>query len=338
MPPHVSLPGGQHSIDILSAELEFKPEERSKADELFGKGLPPLATPDCLPYLFGVSHRLIWLMQINPARFYRIYKVPKSSGGTRQIEAPRRFLKVIQRWINENICLKGNLPDCVMGFAKNRSIFDNGKAHSSNRNLMVVDIKEFFPSIKFPQVEAVFGELGFNDPVTHQLAALCCLDGRLPQGAPTSPAISNLVFRSVDLQLLDLASQLGCTYTRYADDLAFSGSMKFGKEHVSDVGKILNNSGFGLNTKKTRIVGQGGRQIVAGLVVNEKVLPPRVTRRIWRAKFDRAGKHPGEFADDADRLFGIAAFVKQYAPTLAERYREIAKTVLESKPKHTEPS
>jgi retron-type reverse transcriptase len=328
VPLLVSFSTSEESLKIIAKELNFNESEIKIAESLTGKGFPPLVKSAVLPYLFGISHRLIGLMEMSPERFYRTFSIEKSGGGTREIKAPRVFLKIIQRWIYEHICLREALDDCVTGFVRGKNIFDNGLVHSKNRNLMVIDIKNFFPSITFNQVKIVFIGLGFPERVAYQLTALCCLGGQLPQGAPTSPVLANMVFKPTDSDLLALSKEWGCSYTRYADDLAFSGSKVFTNEDKAKVGAILEGAGFLINESKSRIIGPGGRQILAGLIVNTNVLPPRVLRRRWRATFYQATKRPGDFQDKSKSLFGIAAFVNQYSPKAASTYREIASNVL----------
>jgi len=233
LPLLVSFPRQQESVEIIKEELGLDQRESDLANELFEKGLPVLASPECLPYMFGISHRLIGLMEAKTHLFYRIYTVGKVGGGLREIQAPRRFLKIIQTWINEYICTKASPPECVTGFVRGRSIFDNARVHAGGGNLMVVDIEDFFPSITFEKVERVFASFGFPPGVARQLAALCCLHNRLPQGAPTSPAIANLVCKPLDEKLLELAKDWGAKYSRYADDLSFSGPVRFDNTHKS---------------------------------------------------------------------------------------------------------
>jgi RNA-directed DNA polymerase len=329
LPLLVSLPDVEESLGIIADELEFTPDEQELAKSLLEKKLPPLVKPNCLPFLFAISHQLIGLMEKSPHLFYRSFVVRKKSGGYREIEAPRRFLKTIQQWIYEYICSKANLSNNVKGFVRGQSIFDNARVHAKNRNLMVLDISDFFPSVTFAQVENVFKDFGYPTRVQHQLAALCCLNGHLPQGAPTSPSLANLVFKQVDEELSKLAKEWKCDYTRYADDLAFSGNKVFSKPDIADVEKILGGFGFSLNQQKSRIIGQGGQQIVAGLIVNNNALPPRVNRRRWRATFHRANRYPKEFVDKVNSLFGIASFVNQFSSETSAKYREIANTVLQ---------
>jgi len=314
LPLLVSHPETPLSIRSISADLQLSPQETRLAIKLFKQGLPPLVNRSCLPYLFGLSDRLIAAMEKWPVRYYRVYTIEKAKAGNRRIEAPRRFLKLIQTWINAHICNHLSFPSCVKGFVKGQSIFTNALVHVRGRNLMVVDIRDFFPSIPLERVVKAFATFRFPPDVCRQLARLCCLQNRLPQGAPTSPALANCVFRGADLALRELAKTWGCRYTRYADDLAFSGRRIFSLEDMGRVQGIVQESGFSINSSKSRTIGQGGRQMVAGLVVNKKPQPPRLKRRRWRALFHQASLHPEQYIDQAARLSGIASFIRQYSP------------------------
>jgi RNA-directed DNA polymerase len=323
----VSLPDKPESLSILADELSWSPEDADRASRLYATRLPPLVGTSCLSYLFGVSSKLISAMGKFPEPYYRRFSADKRGGGKRQIEAPRRFLKLIQRWINHYVLSSWELPPYVLGFARGRSIFDHGKLHAQGTNLMVVDIEDFFPSVRIDKITRVFGGLGFPDAVARQLASLCSLGERLPQGAPTSPTIANVAFRDADAELKELADSWQCQYSRYADDLAVSGSRHFTQADMGEVESILERYGFAINRPKSRRIGAGGRQIVTGLVVNSAAKPPRWKRRIWRAMFHQVSMHPHEFADREMRLRGIAAFVNQYDPKLASEYRTVADAV-----------
>ena len=173
----------------------------------------------------------------------------------------------------------------------------------------------------------LFKQLGFPALVSYRLSGLCTLDGRLPQGAPTSPALANLIFQPVDLRLSQLANDWQCAYTRYADDIAFSGNGSFDIDDIDEVANILDEYHFKVNKSKSRIVGSGGRQLLAGLVVNQAGLPPRYKRMRWRAIFHQAKMHPEQFAGRSDMLKGISAFVNAYDPSLAKSYFAISEEV-----------
>jgi len=192
---------------------------------------------------------------------------------------------------------------------------------------MVIDIENFFPSIKDESVQRYVLKVGFPFIVAKQLTDLCTFEGRLPQGAPTSPMLASIVFSPVDQKLRSLASSWGAVYTRYADDLAFSGRRQFSRTDIRRVSDILRRAGFRTNFAKSRITGAGSRQIVAGLVVNERGLPPREKRRGWRAMFHQASRLPGSFVGRSAELRGLASFVNQYDRELAKSYFQAADVV-----------
>lgn len=303
--------------------------EYTQAQGLLESNLPPLVRPDILAYIFGISHGLIVAMSQFHDKYYRVYAVNKRGGGTRQIEAPRRFLKTIQKWIHLYILTKKELPVAVTGFVRGKNIFTNATAHLSSKNLMVIDIENFFPSINQRKVMKVFRELGFSVSVARLLTGLCTFESRLPQGAPTSPSLSNIAFASVDEVLRILAGQWGCVYTRYADDLAFSGDRVFSQQDIEEVANVLHEAGFSINYQKSRIIGSGGRQILAGLVVNQKGFPSRQKRMEWRALFHKVSINPMEYIGQSSKLKGIASFVNQYDNELAQEYLRIAHNVAE---------
>lgn len=329
LPLPVSLEYAEDLLGTLQTEFRLNSDELSQAQELLNSGLPPLVKPEILSFLFGISYRLILSMARFPSTYYRVYKVSKKGGGTRQIEAPRQFLKLVQKWIYVHILSKRQLPSSVMGFVPGKNIFSNAKVHLQSKNLMVVDIDNFFPSVGEKQVSRIFRSFGFPTKVANRLAGLCTFEFRLPQGAPTSPALANLAFEPTDRALEDLARSWDCVYTRYADDLAFSGDTVFRREDMEEVAQILQQSGFSINYRKSRILGGGARQILAGLVVNQSGLPPREKRMRWRSTFHHAALDPTKYIGQSSELKGIAAFINEYDNVLAQKYWHIANQVAE---------
>lgn len=324
LPLLVSYESSPAVVRAMAKELGQNSEETALSLDLFGQDLPPISSIKWIPFLFGVSPRLVGAMGRRPEKYYRRFQLKKASGGQRDIVAPRRFLKTIQRWILHHVLSHLPTDDSVYGFVQGRDIFKNAALHLSSRNLLSLDLEDFFPTLGKAQVKTVFREgLPFPPAVANQLSDLCTLDGAVPQGAPTSPALANAIFGPADQELRALAKEWDCVYTRYADDLAFSGARTFGSPDIRDVERIVGEHGFRLNGRKTRITGPGQRQVVAGIVVNEKGMPPRAVRKRWRAMFHRASIHPHEFSDRTAQLQGIAAFVQQFDPTSGERYRRV---------------
>lgn len=329
LPPYLSLAYNKNILVTLKKEFYLDDEELSKAEELINNNLPPLVRPEILSFLFGVSYRFVKTMSLFPEKYYHKYRISKRAGGYRRIEAPRRFLKLIQRWIYINILNTRELPSPVTGFVHGKNIFSNAEPHKPNKNLMVIDIKDFFPSVTGKEVYKVFKSFGFPRKVSTLLTGLCTLDNRLPQGAPTSPVIANIVFNPIDLALQDSAKEWDCCYTRYADDIAFSGNEAFSRKDIKAVSDILKEWDFRINTKKTRIIGSGGRQILTGLVVNTSGLPMRDKRRRWRAMFHQATLDPSKYVGQSKSLKGIASFINGYDSKLATKYFGVANKVSE---------
>jgi len=153
---------------------------------------------------------------------YRRFSVPKRRGATRQIDAPGDKLKDLQRRVLHRLLNPLGVADSATGFVQGRSIVDNARPHAGRPVVINLDLADFFPSITAQRVEAVWRALGWNDEAARILSAICTLEGRLPQGAPTSPALSNQVCRHLDARLERLAASVGGTYTRYADDVTIS--------------------------------------------------------------------------------------------------------------------
>ena len=217
---------------------------------------------------------------------YISFEIPKKNGGVRTISTPKDSLKFIQRHLAKELYkthlkfLKDNNIKASIshGFEKNKSIITNAYVHKYKRYLVNIDISDFFPSFHFGRVKGYFcksKEFKFSEEVSTIIAQLVCYNGTLPQGAPTSPIISNLIFNIVDLQILKLARKYKLNYTRYADDLSFSTNDKTFKNKyevfLEELNVLLTKNDFKINETKTRLKCCYSRQEVTGLTVNKKV-------------------------------------------------------------------
>lgn len=217
---------------------------------------------------------------------YKIFEIPKKSGGTRTICAPEPFLKSIQRKISQKLnevhleyLEKKRIKNKIShAFQKDRGIISNARYHRNKRYVLNVDIVDFFSSFHFGRVQGYFNknkEFAFSKEFSILLAQLVCYKGSLPQGAPSSPVITNLIFNIVDLHILELAKKYKLDYTRYADDLSFSTNSKsFPIEapvFLYELSRLLEKDGFKINESKTRLLYSSSRQEVTGLTVNKKL-------------------------------------------------------------------
>lgn len=289
-----------------------EPVHADIAPALVPSHCPRIKTPYDLSEYLGVSPLMVRSFVAKKEKHYRSFSVQKRSGGLREIDAPRTFLKVAQWWVLDTVLnCKESLP-FVYGFSRGRSFIDNARAHFGARHLLNVDVRDFFPSINRIVVVSVFRELGYDAIVANFLAEICTLDGKLPQGAPTSPAISNMVMRGVDLHLRSVAEAMGCTYTRYADDLTFSSQGRIPNDFVGIVQAALSELGLSLNDAKTHFMGSNQVKEVTGLVLAEESVA--LSRRYLngtRGWFHSITQIPEFYGKEAKRVEGTLTLLRQ---------------------------
>lgn len=297
------------------------------ARKLLRKRIVPLVRGPELAHFLGISPKLVGHMAVEPEKYYRAFSIKKKNGKFREISAPRVFLKTVQRYILDCILSPIEVHASATGFRRNMSIQVGAGRHVGHRFVWNIDLKDFFPSIRKAAVRRLFTEIGFPDKSAYFLAGLCCLHDRLPQGAPTSPVISNLVFYELDERIFKEAKKVSITYTRYADDLSFSSGKPIPESFRSAISAVIKSSGFTIHPDKSRLMGPRCRREITGLTVNEKVSVPRETRRKLRARFHHAALDPAKFVKDKAVLLGYAAWISQYHPAEGRRFHEIAMTV-----------
>lgn len=218
---------------------------------------------------------------------YREFTIPKRSGGARVIAAPDDELKAVQRLILRRVLTDWHVHGAATGFRRGHSIVTNALLHAGKAVVVRMDLRDFFPSTDARRVNQYFQRAGWNREASGLLERLCTHKGGLPQGAPTSPRLSNLVNYRLDARLAGLAGRFGATYTRYADDLTFSFSADDAESIHAVIGMtkhIVGDEGYRLHgRRKLHIRRWHDRQLVTGLVVNAGVALPRETRRWLRA-------------------------------------------------------
>jgi RNA-directed DNA polymerase len=310
------------------------------AAKLTAARLPVAGTAAELAAQIGVSlgtlRFLAFAREVSTTTHYHRFTIPKRTGGERLISAPHRRLKAVQHWILEKILEPLALADEAHGFVPGRSTVSNAVPHVGAAVVVNVDLKDFFPTVTYRRVKGLFRKLGYSEEVATVLGLICSepdiaeaeLDGtryfvargprRLPQGAPTSPAITNALCRRLDRRIAGWARKHGFIYTRYADDLTVSA-----RDPAAPVGKMLAflrrlvvTEGFAIHPDKVRVVRRGRRQEVTGVVVNTRPGVPRDELRRFRAllhhidKDGPAGKSwgPGG-ADVLTAALGFASYV-----------------------------
>lgn len=240
----------------------------------------PEAVAWCANLLQIKEEQLQQILKKVPAH-YTVFSLRKRSGGFRAICAPDEQLHAVQQTIYRRILISVPVHPAATGFRPGTSVTENARPHLGKKQVLKVDLHDFFPSIRYTRVRALFEETGYPGPIARVLAELCCLKRKLPQGAPTSPALSNIIALSLDRKMTALAQSRGLTYTRYADDLTFSGD-DFSKDSLlSSVEQIVEEEGFTLNRKKTRFLTEHKRKIITGVSISsgKKLTIPKAKKR-----------------------------------------------------------
>ncbi|HYV44296.1 MAG TPA: reverse transcriptase family protein [Myxococcaceae bacterium] len=290
-------------------------DRRSNVERLQQLGLPLMSTPKDVAAALKISvKQLRWLAYHSEAvakPHYVRFEVKKRSGGMRALAAPMPKLAVAQEWILRNVLDKLPTEPTAHGFIRGRSTVTNAREHLGRDLVVNLDLKDFFPTVSIWRVRGVFQRMGYSPAVAAVLGLLCTEpprrevelfgqklhvsagDRALPQGACTSPSISNQVARRLDRRLKARAGKLGWAYTRYADDLTFSAPPgkreELGRLHAM-VRHTLEEEGFALNLKKGRVQAAANQQTVTGIVVNRKPGVPREEVRRLRAILHQAKK------------------------------------------------
>jgi hypothetical protein len=277
---------------------------------------------------------------------YVRFTIPKSDGGQRVITAPRAALKRAQRALLAKVLERLPTHPCAHGFVKGRSVLTNATPHVGRAVVVKLDLDSFFPTVDFRRVEGMFRYYGYAGEAARALALLCThrpvlpdgyvvWPGVLPQGAPTSPAVANLVCRRLDARLEGVARRFGATYTRYADDLTFSfaDAPKALGRFLWWVDQVTQQEGFALNARKKKVLRRNQQQRVTGVVVNDRPSVPRADRRRLRAILHQC-RNEGLAAaargrdDFATWLRGEVAWVHAVQPELGARLRAEVEALL----------
>lgn len=306
------------------------------AERLLDNKLPVIFDTKHLSLLIGIEPSNLTKMVFAAEKHYNQIRIPKKAGGYRELDIPSYDLKYIQHWILDNILYHIPVSDYAYGFLPNKSIVDNAKIHLGKHCVVNMDIKDFFPSISFDRVFRIFDYYGYTKEISFVLSKLCTYQGKLPQGSPASPYISNIACKKLDARLSALAKAYEADYSRYADDITFSGTNDIKKIEVPST-SIINDEGLELNEKKTHISYPHERQEVTGLVVNgDHVSIPREYKRSLQQELYYCMKYGVEDhmkrigcgkAFYKEHLYGKIYFIKMVEPIVAEKYFKLANQI-----------
>jgi RNA-directed DNA polymerase len=344
----------------------LRPQATGDAARVKQRGLPVLPDTDAVLRWLKLDIKSLVALANPAARVtrhgnYFEYSRPKKSGGVRIICAPKRRITAVQRFILHELLDRVPLPSAVHGFVRDRDIFSNASRHLNRQVVLNADLRDFFGHITYPRVVGLFHYLGYSSEVSRWLGLLCTHRPRLDiaqpdphdpthsqicgarrhavQGAPTSPMIANLVAGALDRRLTGLAAKFDAVYTRYADDMTFSGDERFKrglKRFLPLLRKIVREEGFRQHPKKQRMMRSGRRQEVTGIVVNRKLNAPRDEYDRLKAIVHNAlrdgsieSQNRAKLPRFKDRLLGRIAHFRRLHPRRGERLLEALGPLLE---------
>jgi RNA-directed DNA polymerase len=342
-----------HSSEFLTITLDY-------IDGLISKKLPVIFSLKHFSMLIGMELSQVITTINNRNNHYSYYLIKKKRVVFRRIVAPYKNLKFMQSWLKENILDKINSSQQATGFIKGKSILNNAKHHENSNVILNIDLRNFFETITEKRVYGIFSSLGYSKNLSVEFAKICTAqmsedkydaipeerqeyfkelyklkESVLAQGAPTSPNLSNLVCKRLDLRLSKLANKLGSSYSRYADDITFSGS----ENNLPSIGilkKIIEDESFEINWDKVGKYKKGQRQIVTGLLIDGKVrVPKKFKKEIYRHlhfcyKYGAYSHFQRICPDKGYRkewLLGKIYFVYAIEPVEAKKMLEIANTI-----------
>jgi len=343
--------------DTVSGGLGYT---ECNSERLAAFGLPALGNAEEIATAMGLSigqlRFLAFNRRVSEVTHYVRFQIPKKTGGHRTISAPMPRLKEAQRWILENILEKVEMHDAAHGFRASRSIVTNARPHVGAEAIINIDLKDFFPSVAYRRVKGLFRSLGYSEAAATIFGLICTeseveqveLDGKiyyvatsarhLPQGAPSSPAITNLLCRRLDRRLKKMADEVGFTYTRYADDLTFSASGDDLKNICNVLRRteaIVAHEGFEVHPDKTRVLRRSRQQEVTGVVVNAKPNISRKELKRFRAalyqieKDGPEGKRWGKSEDVLASMLGFAHYVYMVNPEKGAELQSSVRALIE---------
>lgn len=342
-----------HSEEFIDESLEY-------VNNLVVNNLPVIFSTKHLAELLKISYKDLMNIIYNREDEYSNFKIRKKRTGYREIMSPSENLKYIQRWINNSILKKVKLEKCCKGFIQGSSIKNNAEIHENKDAILKFDLLRFFDTINEKRVYGVFRNLGYAKNLAVDLAKITTVESSflywesalknvnelkgfagnlntiLPQGAPTSPYLSNIIATQMDKRLSALSSKLGVVYSRYADDIVFSGELDK-LPSANTVEKIIRQEGFLVNRSKTKIQKRGNRQIVTGLTVTNGVhVPKKYKKDIWyhlhycnlagpKAHLIKNKIYKSNFKD---WLFGRICFVYSIEPEVGKKMMDAFNEIL----------
>lgn len=263
-------------------EIKPKAKKQNILSRIFSNPLPfdDEAITWCANFLVVDKKTLIDILR-NTSIYYSNFELRKRSGGYRTISAPNKILLDLQKTIYKRILLPVKTHPSATGFRIKTSVIQNAIPHLKNKEILKIDIRNFFGSIKKEVVKDTFCKIGYPTNIAEVFAELCTLKGSLPQGAATSPTLSNIIVYEMDTELTALSNSYKLCYTRYADDMTFSGDSIAFDSFLAEVNGSMQKYKFVIQHKKTRYIRSNKRKIITGISISSgyKLTIPKSKKR-----------------------------------------------------------
>lgn len=287
-------------------------------------GLPMMTSFEDLSQNLRLSPQLTHWLSSDDEKKYEIFHVPKKDGTYREISAPVYSLKIVQRWVLNNILYKLKVSPYSFGFQKDgrgSPLVMCAEKHKNNLYVLKLDIKNFYPSIKREKVYHVFTTVGYNSNVANLLTNICVSDQKLPQGAVTSAYLANIVCRNLDYRIAGFCNRRDISYTRYADDMTFScDNREVLKGIYGTIRKILKSEGFEINNKKTIFMTPKCHKCVLGITINDNYIKAsRIIKHNIRSMI-----HTAIVTKDyssSDKIKGYISYINSVEPNYIDKIK-----------------
>ena len=295
--------------------------------------LPMMTNFDELTEHLRLSANLVYWLTAESTPKYTIFRIPKKDGSSREICAPVYSLKIVQRWVLNNILYKIKVSPHSFGFLKDGKgspLVKCAEKHKNNLYVLKLDIKSFYPSIKREKVYYEFTNIGYNSSVANLLTNICVYNGSLPQGAVTSAYLANIICRNLDFRIAGYCNRRDIAYTRYADDLTFSSDNRVVLKSIySTIRKILLSEGFQLNEKKTLFLSPRCRKRVLGVTINDNsIKAPKELKRTIRSMIYNSFLTQ-DYTSNA-RIKGYISYVNSIEHGFIKRIRDYIMSIYKS--------
>lgn len=265
-------------FDKSSLSTKESAEKLFFVRKAYENNVPVIIDLEYFSSLLGLKVGVLTNMIRKPSSFYRTFKIPKRKGGLREIVTPHESLLRVQQWICKYILSNFEIHDAAYAYVAKRNVAQNAALHIGCNEMLKIDLKDFFPSINIKRVRELYNRMGYSKEIAAYLSYLTCLNGSIPQGAGSSPMISNIILQNLDKRLANFSKKNDVVYSRYADDLIFSAE-QIPSNFKELVIQNIHNEGFKVNNEKIKEYSLNHRKLVTGILIKKTEIRLQKSKR-----------------------------------------------------------